>query len=106
MDPEQATEIEHALRKLIGQIAPQVRYLSKYGGVVLGLDPDDDGKFVGGIFQYKTHVSLEFSEGYSFDDPGGHLEGKGKKRRHLKIQTIADITAKNTESYLQQALVP
>ena len=106
MDATVSQTIIAALKDLIKQIDPNVRFVAKYGGEVLCCDPESDKTFVGGIFSYKTHVSLEFSEGYSFDDPGGHLEGKGKKRRHLKIQTIADITAKNTESYLQQALVP
>jgi hypothetical protein len=70
----------------------------------LANDPDDDGKFVVGLFTYKDHKSLEFSEGVAFDDPAGHLEGKGKRRRHLKLYSVEDVTAKDAGFFLKQAL--
>ncbi len=96
--------IVDAIKDIAGQIKPDVRYLSKYGGEVLALDPDDDKKFVGGIFSYKDHVSLEFSNGAVFDDPDGHLEGKGKSRRHLKLYTVDDVVTKDAERFLKQAM--
>ena len=76
--------ISNTLKEIVEQIAPDVRFVPKYGGEVLACDPDSDKKFVGGIYVYKDHVSLEFSQGALFDDPDGRLEGKGKGRRHLK----------------------
>ena len=67
-------------------------------------DPDDDAKFVGGIFAYKGHVSLEFSEGASFEDLSGHLEGKGKNRRHLKFVSASEVAGKEAMGFLKQAL--
>ena len=78
--------------------------LPKYGGEVLAHDPESDKKFVGGIYVYKDHVSLEFSQGASFDDPDGRLEGKGKGRRHLKFATVEEVTRKDAEGFLRQAL--
>lgn len=106
MDNAVSESIERAIKEMVGEIDPKVRYLPKYGGEVLALDPDDDGKFVGGIFSYKEHVSLEFSEGVSFDDPEAHLEGKGKNRRHLKFQTLEDVEAKGTRDFLERAIQP
>ncbi|MCQ0093872.1 DUF1801 domain-containing protein [Roseovarius sp. M141] len=104
MDKVESQEIEGAIKEIVDQIEPDVRYLPKYGGEVLALDPGDDGKFVGGIFTYKDHVSLEFSQGASFDDPDALLEGKGKNQRHLKFRTLEDVSAKETESFLRQAI--
>ena len=78
--------------------------MPKYGGEVLAHDPDSDKKFVGGIYVYKDHVSLEFSQGASFDDPDARLEGKGKNRRHLKLMTVEDVMGKGAEEFLKQAL--
>lgn len=104
MDQAISEAIETAIKELVDQIEPDVRYLPKYGGEVLALDPDNDAKFVAGIFTYKDHVSLEFSEGASFDDPNSVLEGKGKNRRHLKFQILKEVDAKNTKMFLNQAL--
>lgn len=105
MDQATSVAIESAIKEIVDEIEPDVRYLPKYGGEVLALDPDNDAKFVAGIFTYKDYVSLEFSEGASFDDPNGTLEGKGKSRRHLKFKTLEDVDAKDTKMFLKQALV-
>ena len=103
MTPSDVTAIIAGLKDLIAQIAPDVRFVAKYGGEVLCPDPSSDKKFVGGLFEYKTHVSLEFSQGVSFADPNQLLEGSGKKRRHLKFQAEADIAAKDAKGFLEQA---
>lgn len=105
MDKAVSEAIESAIKVIVDQIEPDVRYVPKYGGEVLALDPCNDAKFVAGVFTYKDHVSLEFSDGASFDDPKGNLEGKGKRRRHLKFQTLEDVDAKDTTRFLKQALV-
>ena len=96
--------ISNALKEIVEQIAPDVRFVPKYGGEVLACDLDSDKKFVGGIYVYKDHVSLEFSQGASFDDPDGALEGKGKNRRHLKFEVVEDVTGKGAIGFLKQAL--
>ena len=72
----------------------------KYGGLVFNLSSD----LIGGIFPYKNHISIEFSNGVEFPDPSGILEGKGKQRRHLKIFEKQDIDAKKVESFVAEAL--
>ena len=97
-------EIKDTLAELIGEIAPEIRLVAKYGGHVMCPDPESDKHFIGGIFTYKDHVSLEFSNGAALEDLGGHLEGSGKKRRHLKLKCVGDIAAKNAGAYLRQIL--
>jgi hypothetical protein len=104
MDKAISQAIDGAIKEIVEKIAPDVRFVPKYGGEVLAPDPDSDKKFVGGIFAYKDHVSLEFSEGASFDDPDGVLEGKGKNRRHLKFTAVEDVKGKGVEGFLKQAL--
>jgi hypothetical protein len=99
-------DIKNALAELVGEIAPDVRLVPKYGGVVMCPNVGDDKSFVGGIFSYKDHVSMEFSKGVDLDDPDTLLEGSGKLRRHLKFHSMDDITAKNPRAFLEQVLTP
>jgi len=104
MDQLISDGISNAIKETVEQIAHDVRFVPKYGGEVLAHDPDSDKKFVGGIYVYKDHVSLEFSQGASFNDPDGRLEGKGKNRRHLKFEAVNDVADKGAEGFLKQAL--
>ena len=97
-------DIKDALAVLVGEINPDIRLVPKYGGHVMCPNEGDDKTFDGGICTYKDHVSLEFSDGASLDDPNGVLEGKGKHRRHLKLKSASDITAKDAQSFLTQVL--
>lgn len=71
----------------------------KYGGLVFNLS----GALIGGIYTYKEHISIEFSDGAGFADDDAVLEGAGKKRRHLKISTPDDIVKKNANYFIDQA---
>lgn len=103
MDLATTEAIEGRIRALVAEIAPDVRYVPKYGGLVMCYDPTTDNRFVGGIFHYKDHVSLEFTHGAGFDDPQGRLEGGGKHRRHLKFRTASEVDDKDAQGFLQQA---
>ncbi len=102
METEISNAIKASLKQLVEEIAPKVRFVAKYGGEVMCPEPTSDSKFVGGIFSYKDHVSLEFSEGVSLQDPGKHLEGSGKKRRHLKLRNVGEIVEKDARGFLGQ----
>ncbi|WP_223294282.1 DUF1801 domain-containing protein [Chlorobium phaeobacteroides] len=56
-----------------------------------------------GSSQYKKHVIVEFGRGRDLEDPHGVLEGCGKMRRHIKLFTLTDITAKFLERYVYAA---
>ena len=72
----------------------------KYGGLVFNVS----NVLVGGIYTYKEHISIEFSNGADFIDTDSILEGNGKKRRHLKIYENDDIVQKNVEHFVSQAV--
>lgn len=97
-------DILDALREIISDTAPDLRFVPKYGGEVLCPLPDTDTHFVGGIFGYTDHATMEFSRGAGFDDPAGLLAGGGKMRRHLRFDTVTDVRAQDIKEFLHQAL--
>ncbi|WP_341863526.1 DUF1801 domain-containing protein [Gymnodinialimonas sp. 57CJ19] len=100
---DELTQVAEAVKALARDIAPRLEYTPKYGGEVFVSNPAEPQSFVGGIFLYKNHLSIEFSDGANFDDPQGLLEGKGKARRHLKLHNLAEITEKSVTGFLRQA---
>ena len=74
----------------------------KYGGLVFTIS----NTLIGGIFVYAKHISIEFSFGAKLSDPDKILEGKGKKRRHIKIHAIEDIEKKKVEDFVRTAVNP
>lgn len=97
--PDQSETVEE-IRKIFFDLNPNIDEEIKYGGVAFNVS----GKLVGGIYVYKKHISIEFSDGASFTDPEGELEGKGKIRRHLKILDKEDIKNKTINFYISQAV--
>ena len=72
----------------------------KYGGLVFNLA----NALIGGVFAYKNHISVEFSQGATFDDPDGLLQGSGKHRRHMKLNQIDDIDDRKLSYLISQAI--
>ena len=97
--PEQAQVID-IIRGLFNKDSQAISEEIKYGGLVFLRS----GLLIGGIFPYKNYISIEFSNGVDFSDPQGLLEGKGKRRRHLKIHNHQDIDLKNAAFFIEQSL--
>ncbi len=93
-------EIVSTLRSLFLKANDTVEEDIKYGGVVFSIA----GDLRGGIYVYKEHVSLEFSNGAEFTDAKGLLMGKGKKRRHIKLTTKDDIKTNECEVFIGLSL--
>jgi len=86
------------LDDLVKRTIKGVSTLSKYGGTLYTLKPDEkEGQFCG-VFIYKAHVQLVFSCGAKLDDSKGILEGKGKLRRHINLTNSTDI---NTQAFVK-----
>ena len=99
VNPEHA-EIIELVRDLFTEENEELSQGIKYGGLVFF----QQGVLVGGIFPYRKHLSIEFSNGADFSDPYSALEGKGKQRRHLKIYTAEDIDTKKALYFVKQAV--
>lgn len=94
---EEKFTIVQKLREIIFSNIGKAEERMMYGGILFSLKED-----FGGIFVYKKHVSLEFSNGFKMKDPKRLLEGKGKFRRHLKFETITDIKNKDVNYFVKQ----
>ena len=99
ISPDKA-EIIKSIRKIFLTTNKSLTEDIKYGGLVFNLS----GVLLGGIFPYKEHISIEFSNGAEFLDPAGILEGNGKKRRHIKIVTKKDINDKSVKAFVTEAV--
>ncbi len=97
--PDSFETIE-AIQTLFFEENSQLNDDIKYGGVVF----NNVDKLIGGIYLYKTYLSIEFSHGATFEDPSNLLEGKGKLRRHLKIHRIEELESKNARFFIKQAV--
>ena len=98
VQPEQARLVGQ-IRTLFSEVDDSLEEEIKYGGLVFL----KSGSLIGGIFPYRNHISIEFSNGADFKDPAGYLEGKGARRRHLKIRKLEDIHTLSAASFIRQA---
>jgi len=96
---EQNYEIVEAVRALVKSTFETRSEEVKYGGILF-----TSGVQFGGVFAYKSHVTVEFRNGAKINDPFGFLEGTGKGRRHIKLMTASHIQNKNLAQYLALAL--
>lgn len=87
------------IRKMIYDLDPSISEEVKYGGILFS-----QGENFCGIFSYSKHVSIEFSAGASLVDQYNQLQGKGKFRRHIKLNSVQDLQSKHIENYLSLAL--
>ena len=97
---EQQLELILAIRTLFFKTGKNLEEGIKYGGLIF----TQKGSMLGGIFVYKKHISIEFSNGATFTDADSILEGKGKYRRHLKIHSQEDIDPKKVSYFISQAV--
>jgi hypothetical protein len=83
------------LRHLILDVGTDVTDDIKYGGILFSAS----APFCG-IFSYQKHVSIEFSRGADLPDKRQVLEGEGKLRRHIKIESLQDLLKKSVREYV------
>lgn len=95
--PEQHQCVQ-TIRAMLHTLDADISEEVKYGGLLFGTQ-----QHFCGLFAYTNHVTVEFSEGASLADLYGVLEGNGKYRRHIKIESADDIEHKHLEAYLSQA---
>ena len=98
-----AETITREIDTIIEEICPGAGRRPMYGGIVFERQAGNHQTMVCGHFIYKSHVSLEFSNGYLLEDPDGVLEGKGKYRRHIKLTESSEVAGKPVRAMLEQA---
>ena len=95
---EERFNLVRAVRDLVLGLDSSISEEVKYGGILFSAS-----KPFCGVFSHAKHVSLEFGEGASLPDKHKALEGEGKLRRHIKLVSIQDISAKHVREYLALA---
>ncbi len=66
----------------------------KYADLVFALAP------------FNAHVNLMFARGASLPDPAGLLQGSGKRARHVRLTSLADLRQPDLLALLEAALKP
>jgi len=98
LDPDQQP-LALKLRDLILDTVPTAAESIKWGVPVYQHD-----KLFCSIRVSRHHVGLQFFDaGVSLDDPDKLLEGSGKKLRHIKIRSEADIQHDLFRHWIRQA---
>jgi hypothetical protein len=93
---------EH-LEAFIQTVVSEAVTVQKYGGTLFTLKPEQkEGQFCG-VFIYKTHVQLSFSQGARLEDPEKLLRGTGKHRRHINFLSADELDFDALETLLKQA---
>jgi uncharacterized protein YdeI (YjbR/CyaY-like superfamily) len=98
---EEKSSILKELREIVFTNFEETNEKIMYGGIMFSNQRDENW---GGIFAYKNHVSFEFTEGFKLQDSNNILDGAGKKRRHIKIKSLADIEEKKVESFIKETI--
>jgi len=94
-----AEELEAYIRATV----PECTSVSKYGGRLFTLKPEEkEGQFCG-VFIYKAHVQISFSKGAHIKDENKLLSGSGKLRRHINFKTRDDMSSKDLRKLLLRA---
>jgi hypothetical protein len=96
--PEHARPIVAVLRDLMRECAPDAAEVVMYGS------PAWKGTRALAIISVsKTHLTFAFERGAEFTDPHGLLEGVGRKTRHVKLKSMADVDEPALRDYITQA---
>jgi hypothetical protein len=91
--------LARALRALIRKAIPKASESIKWGMPVY-----ETTKLVCAVRPSEDYVALQFyGSGTALPDPDALLEGTGKRMRHVKIRTRADIKNKLFTSWIRQA---
>ena len=86
-------DLTHQVRALVASVAPDADEYLKLGWKVIwyGFGPKMPDQFAV-VMPTRNHVGLGFSYGSDLPDPKGKLEGSGKRMRHVKLRTAAEVS--------------
>jgi len=95
-----------ALRNLVASLHPGFVEIvwPKHKIASFGVGPKKMTEHYAYIAVQSSHVNLGFYRGTSLPDPGGHLEGEGKKLRHVKLRSVSAVSDVAIGALLLQAI--
>ena len=92
--PPEQQAIERALRATIRRELPAAVEQVDFGNKLIAFGRSM--KMRGLLFAIIAHtswVNLQLADGADLSDPGGLIEGTGKRIRHVKIRSVADASS-------------
>lgn len=93
--------IANELETFVQTCVPDSVRVSKYGGTLFTLKPEEkEGQFCG-VFVYSAHVQLSLSHGPQLKDECKILKGTGKYRRHVNFKNQDQIDY----AYLKELII-
>lgn len=97
-------EIAKAARKLVISLLPEaVEQIDEPAQMLAyGYDATYKG-LICVIAPHKAHVNLGFARGFELDDPEKLLEGTGKRARHVKLKSVADLERPAVTELIKEA---
>ena len=96
---ESVAPLARELRRIIRKAVPNASESIKWGMPVYEAD-----RMICAVRAGDDYVALQFyTSGTKLDDPDGLLEGSGKRMRHVKIRSKADIRKTVFTSWIKQA---
>ena len=91
------------LELFIQEVIPDAKSVTKYGGTLFTLRPEEkEGQFCG-VFIYRQHVQMSFSHGAALEDKMKLLKGSGKRRRHINYSSAEEVDFNALEKLLIQS---
>ncbi len=54
------------------------------------------------LIGHKGWVNVQFADGAALEDPGGIIEGTGRRVRHVKIRSVADAERPALRALIEQ----
>ena len=100
-------ELVLALREVVLEEAPEATELVHDVKYAIALNYTCSGRLKDAfahIVVYKAHCNLGFYRGAELSDPKKLLEGDGKRIRHLRIASHADMNRPHVRKFLREAI--
>ncbi len=101
-------EIFAALQALVRDVMPDANEQLDLPDrlVAFGFGPPGGGVRMSGLavalIPHTAHVNVQFADGAVLADPDGMVEGTGKRIRHVKCRSIADVARPALRSLLDE----
>jgi hypothetical protein len=93
-------------RRLVFDVYPQARETLDRGDRIVGYatGPGPMKDLWVGIAPHSKHVNLQLAKGALIEDPAGIIQGTGKRVRHVKLHSVADVQAPQLRAVLERSL--
>ena len=110
--PPEIRDIALRAREVVFEELPEARELVDLGDGLLAFGPSNEGQgirmrdFIIGLIPHARWVNAQFAQAVELPDPGGLLEGTGKRIRHVKLRTVADADRPEFRRLLRDAWAP